>query len=72
MLGQIQCRLAAPTPKPAAPPTAEQLNAYRAALERAQAVARALAEAGVPANKIQTEAAPAGTAGGRVEIQLLP
>jgi outer membrane protein OmpA-like peptidoglycan-associated protein len=52
--------------------SAEQLNAYRAALERAQAVARALAEAGVPANKIQTEAAPAGTAGGRVEIQLLP
>ena len=38
------------------------------------AIARALAEAGIPANKIQTEAAP--TAGartlGRVEIQLAP
>jgi len=53
---------------------AEQLNSFRAALDRAQLVANALGEAGVPAKQIQTEAAPATPAApvGRVEIQLLP
>jgi outer membrane protein OmpA-like peptidoglycan-associated protein len=57
---------------PAAGVGRDPLGSYHAALDRAQAVARALAVAGIPANKIQTEAAP--TAGaralGRVEIQL--
>lgn len=39
---------------------AEQLNSFRAALDRAQAVATALTEAGIPADKIAVEAAPAG------------
>ncbi len=48
----------------------DPLDSYHAALERAQAVAKALADAGIPAGKIQTEAAPAGArAAGRVEIQ---
>lgn len=51
-------------------PGVEQLNSYRAALDRAQLVAAALKDAGVPANKIQSEATP-GTAG-RVDVQLLP
>lgn len=53
----------------------DPLASYHAALERGQAVAKALAEAGIPANKIQTEAMPAtagATAAGRVEIQFLP
>ncbi|MBV8132358.1 MAG: OmpA family protein [Alphaproteobacteria bacterium] len=37
---------------------AEQLNSFRAALDRAQAVAAALTEAGIPADKIAVEAAP--------------
>lgn len=51
----------------------DPLASYHAALERAQAVAKALAEAGIPASKIQTEASPAGgaRAPGRVEIQLV-
>jgi len=44
---------------------AEQLNSFRAALDRAQAVAAALTEAGIPADKIAVEAAP--SAAGRVE-----
>src|SRR5207253_3086042 len=59
----------------AAPPSgADPLASYHAALERAQSVARALAEAGVPAGKIQTEAAPATGPGGagRIEIQFAP
>ncbi|HEX3885079.1 MAG TPA: hypothetical protein VHW66_20665 [Stellaceae bacterium] len=58
----------------AAPGGKEQLDAYRAALERGQAVARALAGDGVPVGKIQTEAAPtrAGSPSGRVVIQLAP
>jgi len=44
---------------------AEQLNSFRAALDRAQTVAAALTEAGIPADKIAVEAAPA--AAGRVE-----
>ena len=53
---------------------AEQLNAFRAALDRAQIVAKELSDAGIPANKIQTEASPAGGAQppGRIEVQLLP
>ena len=49
----------------------DPLASYHAALERAQAVAKALIEAGIPASKIQTEASPAGgaRAPGRVEIQ---
>jgi hypothetical protein len=60
----------------AAPPApgGDPLAAYHAALERGQAVAKALAEAGIPANRIQTEASPAvaGGAAGRIEIQFLP
>lgn len=49
----------------------DPLASYHAALSRAQGVAKALAEAGIPAAKIQTEAAPAAGARvpGRVEIQ---
>ena len=52
----------------------DPLDSYHAALERAQAVAKALADAGIPAGKIQTEAAPAAgaRATGRVEIQFTP
>jgi outer membrane protein OmpA-like peptidoglycan-associated protein len=38
----------------------EQLNSFRAALDRAQAVASALTTAGIPADKIAVEAAPSG------------
>jgi hypothetical protein len=53
---------------------AEQLNSFRAALDRAQIVAKELSDAGIPASKIQTEAAPseANTPTGRIEVQLLP
>jgi len=44
---------------------AEQLNSFRVALDRAQAVAAALTEAGIPADRIAVEAAP--SAAGRVE-----
>ena len=61
---------------PAAPgaPGGEALAGYHAALERAQAVAAALRSAGIPADKVHAEAAPAEAVGsaGRVEIQLLP
>jgi hypothetical protein len=52
----------------------DPLDSYHAALERAQAVAKALAQSGIPAGKIQTAATPAaGAAGaGRVEIQFAP
>jgi outer membrane protein OmpA-like peptidoglycan-associated protein len=51
---------------------AEQLTSYRAALDRAQSVANGLAKAGIPADKIQVEAAPAvgGSGLGRAEILL--
>jgi outer membrane protein OmpA-like peptidoglycan-associated protein len=50
----------------------EQLNGYRAALDRAQAVAAALTKAGVPADKIEVEAAPsaASSGGSRAEVLL--
>jgi hypothetical protein len=52
----------------------DPLASYHAALDRAQGVARALAEAGIPAGKIQTEATPAAGArpSGQVEIQFAP
>ena len=55
-------------------PGGEPLAGYRAALERAQAVAAALRAAGIPADKVQAEAAPADAGGSadRVEVQLLP
>jgi hypothetical protein len=60
----------------AAPGTggAEQLNSFRNALDRAQIVAKELAGAGIPSDKIQTQAAPSSDSAptGRVEIQLLP
>jgi hypothetical protein len=60
----------------AAPATgsADQLNAFRSALDRAQLVAEALIAAGIPTNKIQTQASPPSGAvpSGRIEIQLLP
>jgi outer membrane protein OmpA-like peptidoglycan-associated protein len=51
----------------------DPLASYHAALERAQAVAKELTAAGIPSNKVQTEASPAAGAGsGRIEIQFLP
>jgi hypothetical protein len=52
---------------------AEQLDAFRGALDRAQKIAKELADAGIPAKQIQTQAAPASAnaPAGRVEIQLL-
>ncbi len=49
----------------------DPLDSYHAALDRAQAIAKALANSGIPAGKIQIEAAPAGGArvAGRIEIQ---
>lgn len=53
---------------------AEQLNAFRSALDRAQIVASALAGEGIPAKQIQTEASPSTAAApvGRIEVQLMP
>ncbi len=52
---------------------AEQLNAFRTALDRAQLVANELSAAGVPKKQIQAEAAPASASvpAGRIEIQLM-
>jgi Meckel syndrome type 1 protein len=52
----------------------EPLGSYHAALARAQAVADALRAAGIPADKLQAEAAPAASAGSadRVDIQFAP
>ena len=54
--------------------SAEQLNSFRAALDRAQLVAKALGGAGVPPKQIQTQAAPSTPAAppGRIDVQLLP
>ena len=56
----------------AASPGHAELDNYRAALDRGQTVAKALAEDGVPVGKISTEAAPAlpGAPSGRVVIRL--
>lgn len=53
---------------------AEQLNNFRAALDRAQLVAKALADSGIPTNKIQTEASPEtpNAPNGRIDVQFLP
>ena len=52
----------------------EQLNSFRAALDRAQAVAAALTQAGIPSDKIAVEAAPSGsnTPENRAEVLLEP
>jgi outer membrane protein OmpA-like peptidoglycan-associated protein len=57
----------------AATGSAEQLNSFRAALDRAQLIAKALGEAGIPAKQIQTQAAPSspGAPAGRVDVELL-
>lgn len=59
----------------AAPATgsAEQLNSFRAALDRAQLIAKALGAAGIPPKQIQTQAAPstASAPPGRIDVQLL-
>ena len=59
----------------AAAPTGggDPLDSYHTALDRAEAVAKALAASGIPQSKIQTEAAPAAGARavGRVEIQFI-
>lgn len=49
----------------------EQLNGYRSALDRAQAVAAALAKAGIPSDQIQVEAAPAGANSGESRAEVL-
>jgi len=51
---------------------AEQLNSFRAAFDRAQAVAAALTTAGIPSGKIAVEAAPSGAdpVEGRAEVLL--
>jgi outer membrane protein OmpA-like peptidoglycan-associated protein len=51
---------------------AEQLNSFRAAVDRAQAVAAALKDAGIPPDKIAVEAAPsdASTVESRAEVML--
>ena len=51
---------------------AEQLNSFRAALDRAQAVAAVLTEAGIPSDKIAVEAAPsdASSVESRAEVLL--
>jgi outer membrane protein OmpA-like peptidoglycan-associated protein len=49
----------------------EQLNSFRTALDRAQAVAAALTQAGIPSDKIQAEAAPAATNSGESRAEVL-
>jgi len=58
----------------AATGSAEQLNSFRAALDRAQLIAKALGDGGIPAKQIQTQAAPSTPAAptGRIDVQLLP
>ncbi len=49
----------------------EQLNSFRSALDRAQAVAAALTQAGIPSDKIQVEAAPADANSGESRAEIL-
>jgi len=49
----------------------EQLSSYRSALDRAQAVAAALTQAGIPSDKIQVEAAPASANSGESRAEIL-
>lgn len=60
-------------PVPGAP-GGEPLGSYHAALARAQAVADALRAAGIPADRVQAEAAPAASplSADRVDIQFAP
>jgi hypothetical protein len=55
-------------------PGADPLGEYHDALDRAQGVAKALADSGIPEKIIQTEAKPAAgpIAAARIEIQFLP
>jgi len=48
-----------------------QMTSFRAALDRAQAVAAALAKKGVPADQIHVEAAPAGFGPGENRAEIL-
>lgn len=50
---------------------AEQLDSYRTALDRAQAVAAVLSKAGIPSDKIQVEAAPQGESSGQNRAEVL-
>jgi outer membrane protein OmpA-like peptidoglycan-associated protein len=49
----------------------EQLDSYRTALDRAQAVASALTKTGIPSDKIQVEAAPQGENSGESRAEVL-
>ncbi len=49
----------------------EQLSSFRAALDRAQAVAAALTQAGIPSDKIAVEAAPSGSNSGESRATVL-
>jgi outer membrane protein OmpA-like peptidoglycan-associated protein len=49
----------------------EQLDSYRTALDRAQAVASALTKEGIPSDKIQVEAAPQGENSGESRAEVL-
>ncbi len=49
----------------------EQLDSYRTALDRAQAVASALTMEGIPSDKIQVEAAPQGVNSGESRAEVL-
>ncbi len=49
----------------------QQLNSFQAALDRAQAVAAALAKAGIPRDKILVEAAPVGEDSGQSRAEVL-
>jgi outer membrane protein OmpA-like peptidoglycan-associated protein len=49
----------------------EQLDSYRTALDRAQAVASALTKSGIPSDRIQVEAAPQGDNSGESRAEVL-
>ncbi|MBV8776627.1 MAG: OmpA family protein [Alphaproteobacteria bacterium] len=49
----------------------EQLNSFHTALDRAQAVAAALTQAGIPSDRIQAEAAPAAADSGAARAEVL-
>ena len=50
----------------------DPLDSYRIALDRAQAVAKMLGDAGMPATRVQAQATPAAGTDSRIEVQLLP
>jgi outer membrane protein OmpA-like peptidoglycan-associated protein len=49
----------------------EKLNGYRTALDRAHAVAAVLTKAGIPSDKVEVEAAPAGADSGESRAEVL-